>query len=816
MSGFADLKVRWLFKATFFFSLSGLAVAIVAGAGLWYTLWPTLPDVETLRSIELQTPLRIYSRDGKLIREFGEKRRVPLTVAEIPDGMKHAVIATEDRNFYRHKGVDPIGIARAVLFIIREGRKGPGGSTITMQVARNFFLDRGKTYARKLTEIMLAFKIEQQLTKDEILELYLNKIFMGHRAYGVGAAAQVYYGKTIDELTLAQLAMIAGLPQRPSDFNPVSNAEKAKERRDHVLWRMREEGRIDAASYQAAKAEPLTAELHDPPVEVQAPYLAEMVRLEIKRRYGEAVFAKGYKVYTSIDSPMQAAADNALRKALVEYDRRHGWRGPELRMTLGDATPPPRELDRLLADIPHLGGLAPAIVLTVGDEAATAYVKRIGAVTIEWPQMRWAREKITVNRIGKKPKKPADVIARGDVVRVQRITVTNKKMKQTRDVWALSQLPEVEGALVALDPMDGRVVALSGGLDFNRSKFNRVTQARRQPGSSFKPFIYSAAIEKGLTAATTINDAPVVFNESDHADTAWRPKNSSGKSYGPTRLRTALINSRNLVSIRLLDRIGIDYALQHVERFGLDASKLPRDLSLSLGSGAITPMELATGYSVLANGGFGVTPYFISRVETANGEVLDEAAPLRACPACLMDDAHVDNAGDNPFPPPKPSFAPRTLAAENAWIMYSMMKDVIRHGTGKRAAQLKRKDLAGKTGTTNEGRDAWFSGFNGTLVATAWVGFDRLQPLGRREYGGKAALPMWMYFMDEALKGVPETPLAQPEKMVRLRINPETGLLAKAGDPDAIFETFRPDHAPARHSGRTVQLEAQEISRRIW
>ncbi|MBT6274433.1 MAG: penicillin-binding protein 1A [Chromatiales bacterium] len=750
------------------------------------------------------------------MREFGEKRRVPLTVAEIPDAVKHGVIATEDRNFYHHKGVDPAGIARAILYIIREGRKGPGGSTITMQVARNFFLDRGKTYSRKLTEILLALKIERELSKDEILELYLNKIFMGHRAYGVGAAAQVYYGKPIKELSLAQLAMIAGLPQRPSDFNPVSSPSKAKKRRDHVLWRMREEEWIDADSYQTAKAEPLTAELHDPPVEVEAAYLAEMVRAEVKHRYGDAAFSKGYEVYASVDSAMQASADRALRRALIEYDRRHGWRGPELQLTLEQA-PTPLALDRKLSDVPRLGGLNPAVVLSVDAKSVTFYVKRTGPATVAWGQMKWAKKRIDINRLGKAPKKPSDILARGDVVRLEQVSVRDKKTKQSEMVWRLSQLPDVEGAFVSIDPLDGRIVALSGGFDFNRSKFNRATQAKRQPGSSFKPFIYSAALEKGHTAASTINDAPVVFNDDKFSDTVWRPVNSGGKSFGPTRLREALANSRNLVSIRLLAKIGINYTIEHVKRFGINTDKLPRDLSLSLGSGALTPLELATGYTVLANGGFTVKPYFITRIESQNGEVIDAPLPDRVCPQCEQELRVVGSSEVQPTP----GVAPRTLPSENAWLMYSMMRDVIRRGTATRALALKREDLAGKTGTTNEGRDAWFSGFNGALVATAWVGFDRLQPLGANEYGGKAALPMWMYFMKDALEGVPETPLKQPEGMVRVRIDAETGSLAQAGDSDAIYEMFRPAHAPDRTKQRTrggsaVQREAQEATEKIW
>jgi penicillin-binding protein 1A len=803
-------------------TFSGLAVVVVATAGVWYTVWPTLPDVESLRRVELQTPLRIYTRDGLLMREFGEKRRVPLKIHEIPAEMKLAVIATEDRNFLKHVGVDPIGIARAVFYILREGRKGPGGSTITMQVARNFFLDRGKTFTRKLTEILLALKIEQELSKDEILELYLNKIFMGHRAYGVGAAAQVYYGRRADELTLAQMAMIAGLPQRPSEFNPISNPRQAKRRRDHVLVRMAVEGVINEQELNAATAAPLTAGLHDPPVEVNAPYLAEMVRIEIKRRFGETAFNTGYNVYTTLTAKLQNAADKALRDALIAYDRRHGWRGPELKVEIPEPVVS-SELDRLLNDIPRLGGLVPAIVLEVAERGATVHAKGNGRLELDWDAIKWARKHINHNRRGKSPKKAADVLAAGDVVRVQYITLTDKKTEETTQKWRLAQLPDVEGALIALDPVDGHVVALAGGFDFNRSKFNRVVQAERQPGSSFKPFIYSAALEKGYTAASTVNDAPVVFDDPG-LEAAWRPENYSGKFFGPTRLRWALTKSRNLVSIRLLQAIGIDYAMEHLRRFGVDVDKLPRDLSLSLGSGAITPLELATGYTVLANGGFKVTPHFIARIESAGGDVIEEATPLRACAQC---EAEHLAAGGDPATPPE-GVAPRALAAENAWIMYSMMRDVITRGTGRKALALKRKDLAGKTGTTNDQRDAWFSGFNAGIVASAWVGFDQVRPLGRRETGGSAALPMWIDFMRVALDQTDEQPVLQPRDLVRVRINPDNGLLARAGDPDAIYETFRPDYAPNRRRGvntagvgqlgppQTDQKEAAKVSEQLF
>ena len=799
--------MRSLLKLLFFFSASGAAVATVMAVSLWYTVWPTLPDVESLREVQLQTPLRIYSGDGKLMREFGEKRRVPLSVAQVPEPLKNAIIATEDRNFRRHFGVDPIGIARAILFIVREGRKGPGGSTITMQVARNFFLDRGKTYTRKLTEIMLALKIERELSKDEILELYVNKIFLGHRAYGVGAAAQVYYGKRVDELTIAQMAMIAGLPQRPSDFNPITNPDKALERRNHVLWRLTEEGYLPQQQYLVARAEPLSADLHATPIELSAAYVAEMARQQIKARYGDRVFAAGLRVFTTLREPLQRAADGALRQALVAYDERHGWRGPELKLSLSDAQlsdPGAGSIDRMLLDVPTLGGMQPAVILEVRKKSARAYVKRHGEVELGWKNLDWARPYINNYRRGKAPKSINKVLAVGDVVRVKRETLEEGKSER----WRLTQLPEVEGAFVALDPKTGAILALSGGFDFNRSKFNRVTQALRQPGSSFKPFIYSAALENGFTAASTINDAPIVFDDAG-LESAWRPENYSGKSYGPTRLRLALTKSRNLVSIRLLRAIGIDTALEHVQRFGIDASKLPRDLSLSLGSGGVKPLDIATGYAVLANGGYQVHPYLIDRIEDADGKLIYRATPRRVCDACDPSEQ-----------------AERTLTPENAWLMYSMMRDVVQAGTAVKAKVLKRDELAGKTGTTNDQRDAWFSGFNSSIVGTAWVGFDRVQPMGRAETGGRAALPMWIDFMGQALKLEPYASAKlpePPEELITVRIDAETGLLAGANTSDTMYEFFRPDNAPDRNdelrkaaAAASAQKEATAINKTIW
>ncbi len=785
-------------------------LAVVAGAAVYWHLAPQLPSVETLRDVRLQVPLRVYSADGALLAEFGEKRRVPLTLNQVPETMVQAVLASEDERFYEHPGVDWQGLTRAVIHLLRTGEKGPGGSTITMQVARNFFLGREKTYVRKLNEILLALKIERELGKDEILELYLNKIFLGHRAYGVGAAALVYYGKPIAELNLAQTAMIAGLPKAPSRFNPVANPSRALERRNYVLGRMRELNYIGDEQLQAALAAPVTARVHVQRADVEsADYVAEMARAWMEERYGEEAYTSGFRVHTTVRAPLQDAAVKGLRDALVEYDTRHGYRGAEQ-----NGTPPASEaeLTGLLADVPVVGGLRPAVVTAVAERAATVFAKDLGTVELTWDGLSWARRHIDENRLGPEPKQASDVVSPGDLVRIMQLKTEPPKQdgkNATGDAapalrWRLTQIPDAEGAFVALSPRDGAVLALVGGFDFFRSKFNRAIQAERQPGSSFKPFIYSAAIEYGFNAGSIVNDAPVVFDDPS-LEAAWRPENYSGKFFGPTRLREALYKSRNLVSIRLLRAIGIDYAVEYIARFGFNRERLPRNLSLALGSGAVKPIELAAGYAVLANGGYRVEPYLIARVESDEGGEVYRAMPLTVCEACETAPAAGAQAlpvaatpgtgtGPAPYRPERP--APRVIAAENVWLMHSMMRDVIARGTGVRARVLGRQDLAGKTGTTNDQQDAWFSGFNLELVATGWVGFDKLAPLGRRETGGRAALPMWIDFMRVALEGRPERLLKQPEGLVSVRIDPLTGKLAQAGDPDAIFEYFHAGRAP--------------------
>ena len=810
-------------------------LAVVFGAGVLYLhLTPKLPSAETLRDVRLQVPLQVLTRDGKVIAEFGEQLRTPLERHQIPERLVQAFIAGEDDRFYEHPGVDWEGLVRATLHLLLTGEKGPGGSTITMQVARNFFLGREKTYTRKLNEILLALKIEREFTKDEILELYVNKIFLGHRAYGVGAAAQIYYGRPITELTLAQFAMIAGLPKAPSRFNPVTNPGRGVVRRNYVLRRMFELGYVEDAEYEEAHGAPVTAKLRGLTVEVEAPYVAEMVRARMEAAYGKDAYTAGYRVYTTIDGRLQHAANAALRQGLMEYDTRHGYRGPERRVAPGEDVRSPEEA---LADVPTFGDLLPALVTSVDEGVVTAHARGVGPVEFPFEGMEWARPYISTNRRGKKPESAAAVVQAGDVIRV----------RLTEDGWIFSQLPEVEGALVSLDPNDGAIVALTGGFDFYRSKFNRVTQAMRQPGSSFKPFIYSAALDHGYTPASIINDAPVVF-EDPSLKGVWRPENYSGKFFGPTRLRVALYKSRNLVSIRLLRDVGIDFGLDHIARFGIDVQRLPRGLSLALGSGEVTPLELAAGYSVFANGGYAVEPYIIERVLDSNGKELFATNPIVVCRDCeegtagvpVPEIAPASSTASTPAPatagnvepsggsaatgdsgeldgaadagsvaalPRTPRRAPRALDARNAWLMYSLMRDVVRRGTGRKARVLERDDLAGKTGTTNDQHDAWFSGFNPDVVATAWIGFDEHRPLGRRETGAKAALPIWIAYMKEALKGTRARYVEPPEGIVTVRIDPASGQLASASHEGAVFESFRKERVPSRLAERPVGAE---------
>jgi penicillin-binding protein 1A len=759
--------------------LAGVAATAILAAVLYARIEPQLPSIDVLRDVQLQEPLRVYTHDRRLLAEFGEKRRTPVRIADVPDGLVRAFLAAEDDSFFIHSGVDFMGLMRAAVELVRTGKKRQGGSTITMQVARNFFLSSEKTYLRKLTEILLSFKIEGSLSKDEILELYLNKIYLGQRAYGVEAAARVYYGQGIGELSLARMAMIAALPKAPSRVNPVNNPEAAVERRNYILGRMRQLGYIDTPAYEAAVAEPDGARLHKVQAEVSASYVAEMVRHEMVQRYGPSAYTSGFEVVTTIDAGRQEAANRALRMGLLDYSRRHGYRGPAGHVNLDELSDGERLA--MLVDYPATGGLQAGLVTGLGEQSMEVLLAGAATVTVGWEGMSWARPYKGVNRMGKAPKLASDIVSAGDIVWLEHTA---------DDVWKLAQLPGVEGALVSLRPVDGAIDALVGGFDFRNSKFNRVTQARRQPGSSFKPVIYSAALEQGFTPASIINDAPVVFDD-PRLESTWRPENYSGQFFGPTRLREALYRSRNLVSIRILRAIGPGYAAEYAERFGFAADQLPRDLTLALGSATVTPLQMARAFAVLANGGYLVEPHFIRRIHNAAGDVVFQASPVVVCPHCPAQLDAINTAGSTSLP-----LAQAVLSPQNVWLMTSMMRDVIKRGTARKARVLGRADLAGKTGTTNDQKDAWFSGFNQALVATAWVGFDKLEPLGRGETGGRAALPVWIEYLRFALQDVAELRQEPPEGLVTVRIDPATGLLAGSGQRDAIFETFREDRVP--------------------
>ncbi|MBU0501315.1 MAG: penicillin-binding protein 1A [Gammaproteobacteria bacterium] len=744
----------------------------------------------------MQVPLRVFSADGKLMAEFGEKKRIPLKFGEVPERMVQAFLSAEDDRFFEHPGVDYQGILRAAGLMLLTGKKSQGGSTITMQVARNFFLSREKTFGRKLTEILLSFRIERELSKEEILELYLNKIYLGNRAYGVGAAAQVYYGKEARELSLPEIAMIAGLPKAPSKFNPIVNPQRALERRDYVLGRMRDLGFIPQAEYEAAVKTPGTAEIHGSMTVLEAPYVAEMVRHEMVRRFNEDAYTNGYSVYTTIDSRLQDAAQRAVRSNLRAYDRRHGYIGPERH--LGEAGEDEAGLQEVLSGVPSVADLLPAIVTKVEEKGAQVYVKDRGRLSLTWEGLEWARQRISEDHRGKKPKQAGEIMKTGDLVRV-----VEEVRADGAAVWSLAQVPKVQSAMVSVAPDDGAIKALVGGYDFYHSKFNRVTQAKRQPGSGFKAMIYSAALEAGFTPASLINDAPVVTDDASSQSAMWRPENYSGEFGGPTRLRIALAKSRNLVSIRILRSMGIKHALEHIRKFGYNLDEVPHNLTMALGTGVVTPLDMARAYSVFANGGFLIEPYVIQRIEENGRGTIFKANPVRACETCVAQGETAAEVGDDiGISAVRP--APRVISPQNSYLMNSMMQDVIRMGTATDAKRLGRKDLAGKTGTTNDQRDAWFNGFHPSLAAVVWVGNDDFDPLGEDETGGKAALPVWIDFMAEALKAVPEQELVMPAGMYRLRIDPESGRPAPADQKSAITEVFQVSAVPPREGEEAV------------
>lgn len=805
--------MKKLFRWFLVFFLVSSLLAISAISITYLILKPDLPDVETLRDVQLQVPLRVFSSDGKLLGIFGEKRRIPVTIDEIPIQLTNAFIASEDARFYEHPGVDYQGISRAAWSLLTTGEKTIGGSTITQQLARNFFLTSEKTFTRKIKEIFLALKIERHLDKNLILELYLNKIFLGYRAYGIGAAAEVYYGKSTSELSLAQCAMIAALPKAPSRINPIHSPERALERRNYVLGRMLDLGYINESQHEAAIKEQDHAFYHGAIAEISAPYVAEMVRVKALRLLGSKAYTGGYKVFTTIDSRLQIAANLAVDKGLEEYDQRHGFRGPEAHIDLADRHTT-QAWSEILTSYRPVSGLEPGVVLEVDDELALVYLRNGQTIALSLEQTKWAAPFINRDRKGKTPKKLSEIMVPGDIIRTR---------LHDDGTWKLGQLPEVEAALVSLDPMTGDIKALVGGLDFSRSKFNRVTQGRRQPGSSFKPFIYSSALERGFTVSSLVNDAPVVFEDKE-LERTWKPQNFSQKFYGPTRLREAMVKSRNLVSIRLLRDVGVEYAREYITQFGFQLDELPANLSMALGSASLTPLSMARAYAVFANGGYLVTPHFIRSITDASGRVVYETHPSIICEDCEKKieievtepeqiepefrplniasntqglevtaegsgDRKVDSAAESPY-------AKKAISPQNAYLVRSMMMDVVRRGTGVRAMQLGRHDLAGKTGTTNEQRDAWFSGYNDHLVTSVWVGFDNHEMLGRRELGGRAALPVWMEFMGAALDGIEDKPPLMPEGLAQARIDPDSGLLARLDNDSAIMEIFQAGRLP--------------------
>ena len=796
--------VKWFLRL-------GVLGLVLAGGALftaWYLYARDLPDVETLRDVQLQVPLRVLSADGQLISVFGEKRRIPVAVEDMPEQLKLAFIAGEDARFYEHPGVDYQGLTRAVITLATTGEKSVGGSTITQMLARNFFLTLDKTYERKIREIFLALKIERSFSKDEILELFLNKILLGHRAYGVGAAAEVYYGRRVEDLTLAQCAMIAALPKAPSRINPITSPERALERRDYVLSRMRELGHIDEAAYRQALAEPDNAFYHGASIEVSAPYVAEMARVSALAELGNAAYTGGYVVHTTIDGRLQTAANDAVRDGLEAYDRRHGYRGPEAQLDLA-ANDGPEQWQAGLAPYRPLAGLMPGLVTEADESLALVYLKDGQTAALNLEQVAWAKKFISRDRWGTAPEAVNEVLAPGDVIRLRR---------SEEGVWQLSQLPDVEGALVSVSPQDGAIRALVGGYDYARSKYNRITQSRRQPGSSFKPFLYSAALENGYTTATLINDAPIVFEDTE-LERTWKPQNFSEKFFGPTRMREAMVNSRNLVSIRMLRDVGLAATVDHITRFGFAEEELPANLSMALGTATLHPLAMARGYSVFANGGHLVEPYFISRIDDASGNPVYFADPALSCDDCMEEETADAGETDAAFvatepsyrrlnpeatasdsapvlEPPPARYAPRVISEQNAYLVRSMMNDVVKRGTARKAMELGRTDLAGKTGTTNDQVDAWFSGYNSELVTSVWVGFDDQEELGRNEVGGRAALPIWMQFMAQALQDQPDAPPDVPAGIVQARINPETGLLAALDARGGIMEVFEAGHMP--------------------
>jgi len=773
------MSVRWwAFPLLLVASTAVIGVTLVAFAAA--LVYPTLPSLEALTDYRPKIPLRIYSSEGKLLGEFGEERRAVITIEQTPQRMIDAILAAEDERFYQHRGVDYVGVARAAMSNFVSGGVRQGASTITMQVARNFFLTKEKTVTRKFNEMLLAFKIESSLTKEQILQLYINQIYLGQRAYGFAAAAQIYFGKPLDKLTIAEYAMLAGLPKAPSRFNPIVNPKRAHSRQLYVLRRMRELGTIDDAQLAEAEKQPLVVRRDTNEFSVHAEHFSEMVRQVMYERYQEDAYTKGLRVYTTLSVRHQEAAYEALRRGVEEYDQRHGYRGPEGYVEL-PANANDEALEEAIQETLDSDDLLAAVVLEASPKRVRVY--RRGGETIDIGEEGL---KLGARMLGDKVS-PNQRIRRGAIVRIR---------KDVKGHWLLAQVPVVEAAVVAADPRDGALRALVGGFDFSRNQYNHVTQALRQPGSSFKPFIYSAALEKGFTTATIVNDAPLTFTAAQTGSEPWEPKNYDGKFEGPMRLRTALVKSKNLVSIRVLQAIGPQYAQDYIARFGFDPKLHPPYLTMALGAGNVTPMQMVAAYSVFANGGYRIAPYFIERVEDSRGNVIMKSEPRRA--------------GDN---------AERAIDERNAFIMTSIMRDVVRVGTAARAMKLGRTDLAGKTGTTNDFIDAWFCGFNQSLVAIAWIGFDQPQTLGRNETGGAAALPIWMGYMGTVLKGAPEEPFSAPPGVVSVKVDASTGLRvgdSGAGAVDYFYQEFLPAEQGAGGGFATSEKPAEEVRNQLF
>lgn len=834
---------------------AGLIVSLMIATGLigaYYYVAPSLPPAETIREIPLQIPLRIFSRDGRLIEEVGERRRILVDYEDLPLFVVHAFVAAEDGRFFEHPGIDYLGVLRAGIVMLRSGEISGGGSTITQQLARDYFLTREQLFTRKLREAFLAYKIEQEFSKEEIMALFLNKMFFGQRAYGVAAAAQVYFGKILSDINIAEAATLAGVLPAPSRHNPVRSPANALMRRSYVLKRMLDLDYIGESQFEDAMAYPIEAKLHGTAIELSAPWVAEMVRRDMVSRYGAMAYTAGFEVVTSLDSTLQRAANYAVRNGLLEFTRRRGYRGPIATVELapeildGPYADWPDEVKRALQDYGNPGGLSVALVTALNEDNSANIVFQDGTATrLQWHGMSWARPFIDRETTGAAPQTVADVMAPGHIIYLMPITIGG---------WALAQIPDAQSGLVSIDPLDGAITSLAGGFDFSRSKFNRVTQARRQPGSSFKPFIYSAALEAGNTLATIVLDAPVVINSAT-LERLWRPVNYSGRFYGEQRVREALVRSMNLASVRLLlNNTGVGNAVRHLEPFGFPGDTLIRNGSLALGGGTASPLDMAQGYATFANGGYAIEPYVIDSIIGPNEEVLYRAQPDVVCPECepeemipglvmpqpeplypvtplhdgVVDAAEQALSGEESLSDDEPeqtfsleqmaemgeSYRPdatlapelfadvntaaRIISPQNAFLIQDAMRDVIRRGTGVRARVLGRRDLSGKTGTSNDRRDAWFAGFNSRIVAIVWVGYDDDLPLGPREEGSRTALPIWIEFMRIALQGVPQAQMEMPGGIVTVRISKSTGCPASASHPfeDVMFEHFREEFVP--------------------